>query len=337
METYAETITRELATRCDLQVLALPGQANGKPPRLTTLARFMLTAARVLFSCKVDVIHLGDLVLWPLAVVARLGRSASGIAITAYGLDVIYGRRKGVLPWVYARYLSMGVRLVGQSVQILAISGATATLCREAGFEHVAVVPLGVDAPASLPAADHTATPFILFVGRLVKRKGAGWFAQQVLPLLPEPVRFIAVGKNWDETELAALRQSRRIEYREFVSREELAILRRTAIAVVMPNVPTGGNDMEGFGLTAVEAAADGGVLLASNIEGIVDAVLDGTTGFLLQAQAPQQWADKITEVTNWSAPQRELFIQQARRAIAEQFSWSVVAQRTLALYEARQ
>jgi glycosyltransferase involved in cell wall biosynthesis len=50
-----------------------------------------------------------------------------------------------------------------------------------------------------------------------------------------------------------------------------------------MPNIPVSG-DMEGFGLTALEASASGSLVVASDLEGISDAIRDGKNGFLITA-----------------------------------------------------
>ncbi|UPG91120.1 glycosyltransferase family 4 protein [Luteibacter aegosomaticola] len=334
METYALKLCEGLAPRCSLLTRVLPGRAHGVPPTLFRLTIFLIGSIGFLFRRRADVVHVGDLVLWPLALAARWFRSAPRVAITAYGLDVIYGQRKGLLPRIYATYLALGVRLIGQRVRIIAISQETARLCRDAGFADVVVVTLGVDLPTSAPPPDEAPGPFILFVGRLVRRKGAAWFIREVLPLLPDAMGLLVVGKDWDPDEVAALRESSRVDYREVVSSAELFALRRSATVVVMPNIPSGGTDVEGFGLTAVEAGADGGVLLASGIEGIVDAVIDGTTGFLLPAGDASAWVGKILEVAAWELTRRARFIASCQAAIGDHYAWPVVAERTLAAYE---
>ncbi|MFC4525305.1 glycosyltransferase family 4 protein [Dyella halodurans] len=335
METYAVKLCAELALRCALETRVLPGRPDGSPPGLIRLASFVVKAMHFLVGRRADVVHVGDLVLWPLALAARLARTAPRIAITAYGLDLVFGRRPGLLPWIYRRYLALGVRLVGKNVRVIAISRQTATLCREAGFRDVAVVTLGVDLPTRVPPVDRPAGDFVLFIGRLVRRKGAAWFAREVMPLLPGTLRLVVVGRAWDEEEAAALRTDPRVDCRDVVSAADLFTLRRDALAVVMPNITSGGTDVEGFGLTAVEAGADGGVLLASGIEGILDAVVDGRTGFLLPTGDASAWAAKIAEIATWPAAQRTSFILAAQETIASLYAWPAVAERTLEAYGA--
>jgi phosphatidylinositol alpha-1,6-mannosyltransferase len=333
METYAVKLCEALALRCELETRVLPGRAQGTPPSLVRLAVFLMGSFPFLLRRRAYVVHIGDLVLWPLALAARWFRTAPHVAVTAYGLDVIYGRRGGLLPKLYGVYLKLGARLVGRHVKVIAISHETARLCRDAGFTRIDIVTLGVDNAVAPIGQLHSTGKFILFVGRLVRRKGASWFVRNVLPLLPPDLHFIVVGKPWDPDELDAVRGDERVEYRDYVSDADLSALRRGAIAVVMPNVVSEGTDVEGFGLAAVEAGADGGVLLASGIEGLVDAVVDGATGFLLPTADAAAWAAKIQEITDWNPEKRAAFLRECQEAIATRFTWQAVADRTLEAY----
>ncbi|MBN1141561.1 MAG: glycosyltransferase family 4 protein [Deltaproteobacteria bacterium] len=336
METYSYELSKKLGSICDLTIRSLPGKNNGKPPSLTSLAFFLLSAGFfVIKSRSFNVVHIGDLVLWPLALVATVAMPTAKVVVTAYGLDILYGSRKGLLPGLYRFYLALGVRLISQKIKIIAISKATAQLCYRIGFPNIRVVPLGVQEPIKPSGLNQDRDKFLLFVGRLVKRKGAGWFAENVLPLLPSSIRMVVVGKRWDESEWQIIAGNPFVKYLGVVSRKELIRLRCSAVAVLMPNIPTDGEDMEGFGLTALEAGADGGVLLASGIEGIADAVVDGETGFLLPAKDPKAWAEKIREIGDWPSEKRERFVLGAQKIIREKFSWERVARDTLGIYEA--
>ncbi|WP_045830081.1 glycosyltransferase family 4 protein [Luteibacter yeojuensis] len=338
METYAAKLTHALRVRCELEAAVLPGRSNGRPPRMWRVAIFLVASmGRVAFR-HADVIHVGDLVLWPVAWVALKRDSAPTVVITAYGLDVVYGRRRGLLPALYAFYLRLAARAIGDSVRIIAISRHTAGLCRDAGFRDVVVVTLGVDPPGE-PVPDNRAAPghpFLLFAGRLVRRKGAAWFVREVMPLMPAGIRLVVVGAVWDSDELAGCLTDPRVDYRGTVGAGELKRLRRDAVAVVMPNIHSEGFDTEGFGLAAVEAGADGGVLVASGIEGLVDAVVDGVTGFLLPAGDSCAWAATLERLLSWKPGQREAFIRGCQTEIAHRFAWPAVAEHTMAAYAPR-
>ena len=63
-----------------------------------------------------------------------------------------------------------------------------------------------------------------------------------------------------------------------------------------MPNIKVPG-DMEGFGIVVLEAGSYGLPVIASNIEGIKDAVIDGKTGFLVGAGNAKEYIKKMNEL----------------------------------------
>src|SRR5690606_31608244 len=93
--------------------------------------------------------------------------------------------------------------------------------------------------------------------------------------------------------------------------------------------------DVEGFGLTAVEAPAAGSILVASRLEGIEDAVIDNVTGLLVEPGDASMWEKKLWDVLSWNEGKRDEFIKVAREALRMNYSWSVVAQRTVDAYRA--
>lgn len=336
METYSKELVNKLKVLCSLKVLALSGKKNGEPPAAWRLALFMFSCVfNVCFAKRYDVYHIGDLVLWPLAIFAGLRNSSGSLVITAYGLDIVYGSRKGLMPWLYRNYLALGRRMLSDKVKIIAISNATADLCKDIGFKNIRVVPLGVSGEFSSPVErSRISEQYVLFVGRLVKRKGASWFSENVLPILDARVRMKVVGKVWDSEEFEALNRNEKVDYLGVVSDGQLKHLRSGSVAVLMPNIPSDGLDIEGFGLTALEAARDGGVLIASELEGITDAVIDRKTGFLLPSQCASSWVDKIGELVEWTDDDRKMFVREAQDVISNKFSWKAVAENTLKAYQ---
>lgn len=334
METYSYELTQELQQMTDLTVIALPGGKDGRPPSALALIRFFFTAFRAIaFSRRYDVVHVGDLVLWPLALVARIFQPQAKVIVTAYGLDIVYRLRTGLLPQIYRFYLAANVLLCRKFLRIIAISHATAALVKEMGFVDVIVIPLGVCLNVISNEGKQNNRGYLLFVGRLVRRKGAAWFVKNVMPLLDNNITLKIAGPRWDSDEWATISTSERVEYLGVVPSDELNELRRNALAVIMPNIDSDGKDIEGFGLTALEASSVGAVLLASGIEGITDAVVDGCTGFLLPSEVPDAWVNKINEINTWSEEQRHNFIVKSQEIISSKFSWGRVARDTVIAY----
>lgn len=342
MELYSREIAAAMARHAEVDVEALPGRADGRPPSALALAGFFLRMAGVLTlrGRRYDVIHFGDFVLFPLAVWAAIVAPWSRRLVTVHGLDLIYGRRKGWKPFLYRAYVVIARRVQGAAHVFVANSSATAAVAGEMKLKNVTAVPLGVSLPEEpLAAESETQKParrssdrYVLFVGRIVPRKGLAWFAENVLRRLPTGVGLKIVGGLWDKDELDRALMIPHTEYLGRVDDNELRSIRCGAAATIMPNRSLDDGDMEGFGLAALEAAADGSVLVASGIEGITDAVIDGETGFLVPEGDADAWDAKLNEVLTWTPAGRAQFVAQAQAVIAERYSWDRVARETLAL-----
>ena len=124
------------------------------------------------------------------------------------------------------------------------------------------------------------------------------------------------------------------VNYLGVLDQSALATAYAQALCVIVPNIEMENGEFEGFGLVAVEAAAAGGVVLASATGGIRSAVKDGVTGFLVEPENAENWSAKILEISNWSHAKRNAFIDLSVKETREHFSWDRVARETEAVYE---
>ena len=335
METYCVELTREIKPNVDLTLFALPGRADGSAPGFGAILGF---GARTLWRImgrarRYDVVHGADMAIWPLVCVAGVFSSKAVIVLSAHGTDVSFAQRAGPISRLYRLYMALGARLLRRA-RVIANSQATAKRARALGFKFVDVVPLATRMP-SLPAvgaSEEPPAPYILFVGRLVRRKGLGWFISEVLPHLPAKVTLRVAGTLWDETERAAL-EANRVEFLGPVHGQALNILMAEALCVVLPNIPLDRGHFEGFGLVAVEAAAAGGVVIASRMDGFTDSVIDGETGLLVEPMSGPDWIAAISTVAGWSPDTRNAFTSAARAKCATFYTWQRVARQTVEIY----
>lgn len=331
METYSKRLTDLLGAKCDLDVVALTGRADGSAPSPRQIVGFGIRSFFALAFARppVDVTHVGDMASWPLGVAARLRSRRTQVVLSAHGTDVSYPARGGLKSRLYGAYLKLAHRLLPGAI-VLANSGVTAGAVRGFGFNDVRIVPLAADTcPIDPPPFPD---PTLLFAGRLVKRKGLGWFVENVLPRVPEPLRLEVAGTVWTEAEARAL-QHPRVDFLGPLPQDELAGKYASALCVVVPNIDTGIGEFEGFGLVATEAAASGAVVLASAIDGLCEALVDGETGFHLPAGDTDAWAAKIAEVAEWDPADRAAFLGTARAVSQSRYSWDRVADETFAAY----
>jgi len=95
---------------------------------------------------------------------------------------------------------------------------------------------------------------------------------------------------------------------------------------VVMPS------RFEGFGLTAVEAMACGKPVVASRVDGLAEIIQDGATGFLVNSEDVNDFAERIVALLNDDV-QRKYVGQAARKHIEDNYSYPLFRDRIKALY----
>jgi glycosyltransferase involved in cell wall biosynthesis len=178
-------------------------------------------------------------------------------------------------------------------------------------------------------------SPVLATTGRLVRRKGVNWFIREVMPSIhhtfPDAVYLVTgVGPMHDEIERAI--SDNDLESSVFllgrVSDEARDLLYNIADLFLMPNVVVPG-DVEGFGLVATEASSCGTPVIGSNIQGIVDAISEGETGFKLPPEDAETWIKTLTK----ELKQPTLSRAAVRSKTLRQFSWQACANRYLALF----
>ena len=170
----------------------------------------------------------------------------------------------------------------------------------------------------------------ILTLGRLAKRKGVVWFIENIVPRLDEKVVYLIAGDGEDKEKILQTIQEKKLKDRvklyTRLNDEERKILYNTADLFVQPNIKTEG-DMEGFGLVVLEAAAGGRVVVASELEGLKDAIQNGQNGFLVESGNQERWLKKIEAILADDSF-RQIFGQRAQEYVEKNYHWEKIAQR---------
>ncbi|MCU0845219.1 MAG: glycosyltransferase family 4 protein [Spirochaetes bacterium] len=251
------------------------------------------------------------------------------VSITIHGLDIM------IETFRLDRIIAFFVRRLDR---VICVSNATKRECVRRGVppEKCAVIFNGVD-PGIFPLhrprnemrtelEEALGMPLgkrklLLSNGRLVKRKGVEWFIRSVVPRLDRCCLFIVSG---DGPERDAVRDAvsecgvgDRVLLLGRTSDELLRLLYNTADYFIMPNIHEPGT-MEGFGLVILEAASCGASVIAAEIEGISDAVVNGVTGWLVPERDADAFALHIAK-----AP---ISPRKVADAVRKRFDWKVIA-----------
>ena len=176
----------------------------------------------------------------------------------------------------------------------------------ERGFpaEKLWVHPIGIDVEAFHPSATQPKEPLVLFVGRMVEKKGCAYLLlamRMVEAQMPE-ARLVVLGDG-------PLRNALETEARESLSRCEFlgaasaVVVRdwmRRAAVVAVPSVVAANGDAEGLCLVVLEAQAMGVPVVGFRGPGIE--VVDGETGLLVPQRDHAALADALLSLLRFEA-----------------------------------
>jgi phosphatidylinositol alpha-1,6-mannosyltransferase len=162
----------------------------------------------------------------------------------------------------------------------------------------------------------------------------------QVLPELANrrpAIRLVIIGAGPERLAIqraaAAAGVEHRIEWLGAVSdKDRSAWLRRAAICI-LPNVRVP-NDIEGYGVVALEAAAAGCPVVAADLEGLRDAIVDGEAGRLIASADREAWTATIVELLG--DPTRAAALgARARAWVRTERTWDAVCDGYEAVFDA--
>ncbi len=218
-----------------------------------------------------------------------------------WGTDVEIARR---VPWLARPILR-------RAAVVIAPSTALAAEADRLGAREVRVIPSGVEVPESVPEPDEPS--HVLFAGRLSREKG-------ILELV-EAADGLPLVVAGDGPLRAHVPQALGM-----VPHDELLRMYGRAAVVACPS------RREGFGVVCAEAMAHGRPVVASAVGGLLDLVVDGETGVLVEPGDVAGLRAALERLLGDAELRRRLG-EAARERIRAAFSWQRVTDATVAAY----
>ena len=178
----------------------------------------------------------------------------------------------------------------------------------------------------------------ILFVGRHIERKGICYLieAAKYLPRDQFEIRIVGVGDLTEELKKlaseSATPNSAEIIFTGKLSPEALANEYRTANVFTLPAIVDSKGDTEGLGVVLIEAMELDLPIVASNVGGIPDVVVNGVSGILVPEKDPQALASAYKRLAAEPELVKQL-LAGSRKRIAECFTWDGIIERQIAVY----
>jgi len=269
-------------------------------------------------------------------------------ALTLYGISLlVYAKFKGIetLIFFYGKdvltaknsfFGSLALWLAPRLAnQIAANSRFTAGLLPKRYREKIKILYPSVD-PAivqSVPEVQDIRRPedrkVILFVGRLVRRKGVDDILRAMKLVRATDVFLEVVGDGPELESLKALAVelglSDRVSFYGALSGIPLYERYESCKIFAMPS-RTEKSDVEGFGTVFLEAGLFGKPSIGTTSGGIPEAVRDGVTGLIVPEGNPRRLSEAITELLDRPGMMKAMG-EEAHKRVLAQFTWEKGAQ----------
>ena len=209
--------------------------------------------------------------------------------------------------------------------KVIAVSSFTCdALTHEMGLraERVSLVQNGVDTDRFTPGERDQSLvskhglegrKVVLTLGRLVARKGADMGIRAMAKVVRQrpDVHYLIVGEGELRPELERIIAEENLASHVTlvgkVSEADLVRYFRLCDLFLMPNRTMPDGDTEGFGLVFREANACGKPVIGGRAGGVVEAVVDGESGYLVNGEDPDEIAEKVLTLLNDEALARSL------------------------------
>jgi len=337
MQKLSQSLTKEVGKLTPTSTIYWGGSTLFVPFFIVyAFLRAIFTVPR---SNHVKLIHLSDALLTPLGLALRTLLRVP-VVVTVHGLDVTYSNR--LYQWLIPRCLR-------RMDKIICVSSYTRHQCIKRGVPPnlCVVIPNGVNmlefgdqyTQQGMRNIQHMAGKMLrgrkvlLTVGRLIERKGVVHFLTEVMPRMlaqRQDFCYLIVGEGPQreliETRITSLHLENHVALLGRVDDDTLRAAYHLTDLFIMPNIPVQ-NDIEGFGLVALEAAAAGRYVVASRLDGIPEAIVPGQNGILLDPLDSEAFANTILELLGDEGKAAQLG-RQAREFVRSRYSWDIVARR---------
>jgi glycosyltransferase involved in cell wall biosynthesis len=310
-------------------------------PWLYALIPFFLIAeyivlVRMLRLHRFELVHAHWIIPQGLmALLARpFARSKPALLCTSHGGD-LYGLRGRFFTWLKLFVFNHTNRLTVVSRAML-----EDVLSMGADPEKASVIPMGVDLKKYfVPPAERKEQHALLFVGRLVEKKGLRYLIEAMPRILEKnPSAYLRIAG--DGPEKAALEQriselkiNDRVQFMGPVFNEDLPSYYQASNIVIFPSIIAADGDSEGFGLVLVEALGCECALVVSDLPAMQDIIINGKTALVVPQKNAEQLAERINELLDNSALQKSLG-KAGRQFVLKHFDLDLIAENYIDLID---
>ena len=254
-----------------------------------------IAAAWLVLTRKFDVVHVHS--PYPNGLLGQVARFFSGapLVIMSHAADLQPARRKN---WA-GLLLKQSLRAADL---LIADSSDTARKVTKLSQRKCHILPCGIKASAVNTDQPQNRVAQVLFSGQLNECKGLEYLLRAVPRILEKhPAQFIIAGNGDQRSKFEKLSQtlgiSKSVKFIGLVSDAQLGDEFANCDIWVNPAIVNSQGDAEGLSLGVIEAYNYLKPVVAANVGGNLDAVIDGVTGRLVPQKDSVALADAICEL----------------------------------------
>jgi phosphatidyl-myo-inositol dimannoside synthase len=295
-------------------------------------------ALQILLTQSVDLVHSGD--LFPQGIFAEMFWRCGGIPYLAYCHGEEITQTEGYRFRPYLR-----TRVYRGAAAVIANSNFARNLLLDLGIplERIHKVTPGVDLAQFFPRERRPELVscfalqgqlVLVTVARLVARKGHDTVIRSVAGLANEfpNLKYLVVGSGPDRPALEQLARelnvAERVVFTGHVPEADLADFYALGDVMVMPNRRESGGDLEGFGMSFVEANAVGRPVVGGRSGGAEEAVAEHVSGLLLEDPRSVEELVSVLRLLLGSQDLRQRMGTAGAQRARQEFGWQGRAER---------
>jgi glycosyltransferase involved in cell wall biosynthesis len=266
---------------------------------------------------------------------SRFGKSK--LISSFYGVELRWVKSK--LP-IFKPLLKFAIK---KSDAVTAISSYTAQEVKEIAPADITIIPFGAaiavsDVSGQQSIVSSQQDKNILFVGRLVERKGVKYLIE-ALELVNKNLdaSLTIVGDGSEKQNLEALVKEKGLENKVLftgkVTMAQLEECYRKCDLFVLPAVTDAKGDTEGLGVVLLEAMSYRKPVVASAVGGIIDIVKGGENGIMVPEKDSERLSEAILQVLQ-KPKLAKRFGEAGFKFVNDNFSWGKIVNDIRKLYE---
>lgn len=296
-----------------------------------------LLTIKLLRRYNYDVIHAHWII--PQGLVALLARPFAKvpptIVATSHGGD-LFALKGGLLARV-KRWVTQGADHLTVVSSTMKAKAVEQQLKDE---KSTSVIPMGVDSRGAFrPPREGSARKGLLFVGRLVNKKGIEYLLQalpRVLEQNPnETLTIIGSGPLQASLEDLArnLGISEQVLFLGSLINTEIPDYLRSAAVTIFPSIVADDGDQEGTPVAIMEALACECAIIVSDYPGARDIIENGKNGILVSQRSTEQLAQAVTLLLQSPQMRRKLGVA-GRTSVQQHYDWQVIGSKFITLFQ---